>query len=174
VRNDTFFAAIPLVLQHLPKTIFACCAMQGQPEALDWVERLNIRDNVVLLPYLPREQVWALFRAAKVTVSISQHDGTPNSLLEAMACGCFPIAGDIESLREWIRPGQNGLLVDPSNPQELAQAIVRALSDQNLRSSAARINDQIVQTQAEIKMIQAKQAEFYRYFAERDHPPRGF
>lgn len=41
-----------------------------------------------------------LFRLADVTVSLSEDDGTPNTLLEAVACGCFPIAGDIESVRE--------------------------------------------------------------------------
>ena len=37
----------------------------------------------------------------------------PEAILEAMALGCFPIAGDIESVREWITPGVNGILVDP-------------------------------------------------------------
>ncbi|MCE5209077.1 MAG: glycosyltransferase family 4 protein [Chloroflexi bacterium] len=161
VRNDTFFAAIPLVLKQLPDTLFACCAMQGQPEALAWVERLKIHNEVVLLPYLPQEETWALFHIAQVSVSISQHDGTPNSLLEAMACGCFPIAGDIESLREWIQPGQNGLLVNPADPQELAEALVEALTHEELRKNAARINREIVETRAEKRFVQAQIDEFY-------------
>ena len=39
----------------------------------------------------------ALFRQAQVMLSITTHDGTPNTLLEGLASGCFPIAGDIES-----------------------------------------------------------------------------
>ena len=34
------------------------------------------------------------------------HDGTPNTLLEGMACGCLPVAGDLDSIREWLKPGQ--------------------------------------------------------------------
>jgi glycosyltransferase involved in cell wall biosynthesis len=164
VRNDTFFAAIPLVLQQIPDTLFACCAMQGQSEALDWVEHLKIHENVVLLPYLPQETTWALFKKAQVTASISQHDGTPNSLLEAMACGCFPVVGDIESMREWIRPNHNGLLVDPANPQDLAEALIKALTDGDLRQNASRINREIVETRVEKSIVQTKIKGFYQNF----------
>lgn len=165
VRNDTFFSAIPLLLERLPETLFACFAMQGQPEAQEWVERLNIQKQVLLLPYLPQQAAWSIFHSAQVTVSVSQHDGTPNSLLEAMACGCFPIAGDIESLREWIEPGQNGLLVDPSSPQELADALEKALNDDALRSQAARMNRQIVEQRASRDVIQAQLSGFYQHFS---------
>ncbi len=76
-----------------------------------------------------------LFRRAMVAVSPSEHDGTPNTLLEAMACGCFPVAGDIESVREWLVDGENALLVNPADPQVLAAAIIRALDDAGLRRS---------------------------------------
>lgn len=161
VRNDTFFAAIPLVLERLPDTLFACFAMQGQPEARGWLDRLKIHDSVELLPYLPQQAAWSIFHMTQVTVSVSQHDGTPNSLLEAMACGCFPIAGDIESLREWIEPGQNGLLVDPSSPRELADALVQALSDESLRGRAATLNRRIVEQRASRGVIQAQLRSFY-------------
>ncbi len=164
VRNDTFFAAIPLLLERLPETLFACFAMQSQPEAQEWVERLNIQNQVLLLPYLPQQAAWSIFHSAQVTVSVSQHDGTPNSLLEAMACGCFPIAGNIESLREWIIPGQNGLLIDPSSPRELADALEKALNDDALRSQAARMNRQIVEQRAERGVIQAQLSGFYSRF----------
>lgn len=51
-----------------------------------------------------------LFRLSSVAVSPSLHDGTPNTLLEAMDCGCIIVTGDIESVREWINDGENGSL----------------------------------------------------------------
>ena len=113
VRNDVFFKSIPIILKNKPGTHFICPAMAGEPMAHQWVQKLDISENVTLLPEQNRIQMSELYRKCRVFVSPSVHDGTPNTLLEAMACGCIPVAGDIESLREWITPGLNGLLFDP-------------------------------------------------------------
>lgn len=165
VRNDTFFSAIPLVLERRSDVVFACAAMAGQPEALYWMDRLNLHGKVHLLPHLPQPHLWSLFMRAAVTVSISQHDGTPNSLLEGMACGCFPIAGDIESLREWITPGINGLLVEPDKPQALAEAILLALDHPELRQSAAQRNACLVKERAGVDVVRSKIEDFYQSLA---------
>jgi glycosyltransferase involved in cell wall biosynthesis len=161
VRNDTFFQALPMVLERQPKTHFACCGMVGQPEALRWVERLGVGRQAHLLPFLSQTELWDLFMRAEVTVSVSQHDGTPNSLLEAMACSCFPVAGDIESLREWITPGVNGLLVPPDDPTALAGAILLALEKPELRASAARANLTIIEDRCERGRVLQSMTAFY-------------
>jgi glycosyltransferase involved in cell wall biosynthesis len=90
------------------------------------------------------EQMAALYQRAAVTVSLSEHDGTPNTLLEAMACGCFPVAGDLESIREWIESGSTGFLVDVNRPEDVAQAVLRALRAPELRRQAAVLNSRRV------------------------------
>ena len=162
VRNDIFFKAIPLVLERLPEVKFVCTAMMGQPEALRWIHRLNIVKNVRLLPYLTQQQLCDLFKRSKISISISDHDGTPNSLLEAMACGCFPIVGDIESLREWITPGVNGLLVKPDRPQALAEAIILALDSPELLEGARTMNKKLIRDRAEVGLVRAQMKVFYQ------------
>jgi glycosyltransferase involved in cell wall biosynthesis len=102
-----------------------------------------------------------LFRSAQVVVSPTIHDGTPNTLLEGMACGCFPVAGDLESIREWIKPGENGLLVDAGNPSALAAAILRGLNEPALRKSAAERNVSIIAERAEYTSNMERAAKFY-------------
>jgi glycosyltransferase involved in cell wall biosynthesis len=162
VRNDTFFQAIPFVLQKAPATLFACAGMQGQNEALDWVERLGISQNVRLLSFLPQQQLWKLFQRALVSVSVSQHDGTPNSLLEAMAIGCLPVVGDIESTREWVENGQNGFVVDPGDPSALADAILKGLENKGLRENAVKLNAGIIRERAERGMVAGLVSDFYQ------------
>ncbi len=162
VRNDVFFEAIPLVLQHHREVCFACPSMAGQPQALNWVKQLQIGPAVRLLPYLPQPQLWDLFHCADITVSVSTHDGTPNTLLEAMACGCFPIAGDLESLREWITPGVNGLLVEPSKPPALAEAVLQALERPEMRLKATEINLGLIRERAEVNLVRSQIEVFYR------------
>jgi glycosyltransferase involved in cell wall biosynthesis len=162
VRNDTFFKAIPLVLEKYPDVLFICPGMQGEKDAEKWVRKLAIEDQVDLLPFQSREQMAALFRMSHINLSITTHDGTPNTLLEAFACGCFPIAGDLESLREWISPGENGLLVDPNDPQALAQAIIHTISHPELRQQAREMNFQLVKERAEYGKVMMQAEDFYR------------
>lgn len=161
VRNDSFFKAIPLVLAACPETKFLCTSMQGEPQAMGWVKELGIEHAVELLPSFPHEKMGDVFRSAQIVVSPSIHDGTPNSLIEAMACGCFPVAGDLDSIREWITPGRNGLLVDPADPQSIADAILLGLEREDLRHEAAGLNTNIISARAEFGMNMKKVEEFY-------------
>jgi glycosyltransferase involved in cell wall biosynthesis len=160
VRVDTFFKSIPLVLGEYPQVHFVCASMAGQKEAEDWVRKLDIEKNVTLLPFLPQPELWQEFARSQISLSISEHDGTPNSLLEAMALGCLPICGDIESIRDWITSGENGLLVDPADPVALAKAMLAGLSSTELRSKAARLNLQIIEQKATVEKVRVLVKEF--------------
>ncbi|MEA3440357.1 MAG: glycosyltransferase family 4 protein [Chloroflexota bacterium] len=162
VNNQAFFHAAALVLKKRPAARFLCPAMDNEAQAQRWVERYNVSANVVLLPRQSKERMASLFRQAKVAVSPSTHDGTPNSLLEAMASGCLPIAGDIESLREWITPGVNGLLVNPNDPQEIADAILLGLEQDSLRRRAMVHNQQLIAERADYRTVMPEAADFYR------------
>lgn len=162
VRNDVFFQAVQQVGERLPAAAFICTGMAGDPQAERWVRDLGLQDKVELLPQQSRSQMAELFRCSAVSVSPSMHDGTPNTLLEAMACGCFPVAGDIESLREWITPGVNGDLVDPGNPEALAEAIINALLDPALRARAGRINRELIAGRADYRKVMPQAEYFYR------------
>ena len=161
IRNDAFFQAIPVVLAEHPAARFLCPAMSHEPQATKWVEELQLEDSVELMPRIPHGQMADLYRRAHLVVSPSTHDGTPNTLLEALACGCFPIAGDIESIREWFTDGENALLVDPADPRALAAAILRALDDQHLRKAARRANLEMIAARADYQTVMAQVEEFY-------------
>jgi glycosyltransferase involved in cell wall biosynthesis len=81
-----------------------------------------------------------------------------------MACNCFPIAGDIDSIREWIVPGVNGLLVDPHNPQGLTDAILLALSQTKLRDNARIYNQELIKSKAEIEIVEKLLSNYYSIF----------
>lgn len=161
VQNEAFFKAIPLVLRELPTAKFVCTGMAGQPQVLAWIKELGIQNAVELLENMPQAKLAERFREAMVVVSPTTHDGTPNSLIEAIACGCFPVAGDIESIREWIVDGENGFLVDPLDPEAIAKGILRAANDEALRQNGFTINQSAIAERAVFSESMKKVEAFY-------------
>jgi glycosyltransferase involved in cell wall biosynthesis len=86
---------------------------------------------------------------APIYVSMTAPDGASTTLLEAMARGAFPVLSDIPANREWVRHGENGILVRPACPAVLADALERVWRDVALRDSAARLNRALVQERAD-------------------------
>ncbi|MEW6086284.1 MAG: glycosyltransferase family 4 protein [Chloroflexota bacterium] len=162
VRNDTFFKSIPLVLAKHPNAKFVCTGMAGEEQGQKWIRELGIGDSVELLGLIPPDQIADLYRRAQIMVSPSVHDGTPNTLLEGMACGCFPVAGDLESIREWITPNENGLLFDSNDPQSISSALVEAIENKTLRAKAAGLNREIISARAEYGGNMQRADDFYR------------
>jgi glycosyltransferase involved in cell wall biosynthesis len=166
VRQDTFFAAIPKVLAVRPEVQFVAVDLRGWQWGEQWIERSRLKASVFLTGHLTQAEMAELYKQALITVSPTEHDGTPNSLLEALACGCFPICGNLPSIREWINDGINGILVDPSNPAALAQAILRALSDDQWRDRAASHNRQLVTENANYDQCMQRADLFYQEVIE--------
>jgi glycosyltransferase involved in cell wall biosynthesis len=162
VHQDVAFKSIPLILQKEPDAHFIFTGMHGQHQAEKWVRDLGIKENVSLLPFLPQEDLWALYTQSEVYVSLSSHDGTPNSFLEAIACGCFPIVGDIPSLQEWIKQGKNGYMVDPRDIQAAVNAVISALHDNTLRDQASKTNHEMVAARADVHQIKKIVQDFYQ------------
>ena len=78
------------------------------------------------------------------------------------------MVGDLESIREWIEDGVNGLFVDPGDPEALAEAVIRVLSDTDLRAQSAERNFQLIAERATNADVMAKAEEFYQSIG-RDH-----
>jgi len=85
-----------------------------------------------------------------------------------MACGCLPVCGNIESIREWITSGENGLLVDPQDPQAVANAIVNACQDKVLQEKSKKLNREIIRNKAEVSVVRRKIESFYKEFIHKE------
>ena len=82
------------------------------------------------LEYLgPVDDVRPAIAQARLYVLPSYREGTPRSVLEAMAMGRPIITCDVPGCRETVEHGVNGLLVPVRDPQSLADAIARLLDD---------------------------------------------
>lgn len=72
--------------------------------------------------------VWQYMKAAKLFCSVSFVEGQPNTVIEAMACGCPIVVSDIPAHREFISADM-AYFVDPKNPADIANKILTVLSN---------------------------------------------
>ena len=144
--------AIPWVLKGAPNTKFLIAGEGGERERLESeVQSLNIASSVQFMGKVPHDEMPDLLSRTDIYVSTSLSDGTSVSLLEAMACGAFPVVTDIPANREWIEDGNNGFLVPTEDEVSLAKRILEAMNQRELVASARQKNREIVEKRAHLK-----------------------
>jgi glycosyltransferase involved in cell wall biosynthesis len=85
------------------------------------------------LDYVPNEQVVPLLQMADV-VAMPYRAITQSGILQiAYACGRPVVATRVGGLPDVIEHERSGLLVEPENPDDLAQGLIRAINDKALR-----------------------------------------
>jgi glycosyltransferase involved in cell wall biosynthesis len=115
-----------------------------------------------VLPPSLHSDILRLLGRSRIAIGLGMSDGSPNTLLEAMIMGAFPIQSDTISTGEWIESGKNGFLVPPEDPEEVAVAIRRALSDAALVEHAAEINTHIADERLDRECIRSKVVSLYK------------
>lgn len=165
VRTDVFFAALSAVLEREPDVHVLCPGMADSAEARRLRALVAHGERVHLLPWLEAPVMAELFRASRLSVSLSTHDGTPNTLLEAMACGTLPLVSPIESVLEWVTDRHNGLVVAGDDPAGVAEAMLDALHDDDLWAAARRVNVEMVGRRAAIAGCRSVIDDMYRSVA---------
>jgi glycosyltransferase involved in cell wall biosynthesis len=115
---------------------------QGELEA-DLRQRLAAADlasRVTLLGF--QANPWKFMARATVFVLTSRYEGFGNVLIEAMACGLPVVATASYGTREIVRHDESGLLVEAHEPDAVAAALERILTDASLHNrmrAAARV-----------------------------------
>ena len=113
-------------------------AGRATADAQPWLDRINrppLQGFVRHLGYVDANDRRALYEGAQMLVQPSFEEGFGMPVLEAMTLGVPVVAANRGSLPEVL--GGAGLLVDPDQPEDIAQAIARLLNDEALAASCA-------------------------------------
>ncbi|MDD5015861.1 MAG: glycosyltransferase family 1 protein [Atribacterota bacterium] len=104
----------------------------GNSNIHNLLKQFNLsKKHVKFLGYVDAEDLVYLYSGAEVFILPSLYEGFGLPILEAMACGCPVITSNISSMPEVS--GGAALLVNPSNTQEIAEAIYRVVINSSLR-----------------------------------------
>jgi glycosyltransferase involved in cell wall biosynthesis len=161
------FEALKLVWDRIkPCTIYM---LTVNPEAKMWFFTVpdEIRTSSRTFTGIPREEVIALMSRSRVMLAPSLVDGVPNSLYEAMACGSFPIISPLETITPILENEKNALFARNLYPEEIADSLVRAMTDDRLVDNAATLNVEIVTRLADRREIERRVVDYYGKLAGR-------
>ena len=100
------------------------------------VKQSGLEDRVIFTGFVEDDDLPLLMNAADLLVFPSLYEGFGIPPLEAMACGTPVVASNASSIPEVV--GDAALLFDPYNIEEMADAMYRALTDEQLRNELRR------------------------------------
>ena len=107
----------------------------------DMAEEMGIADCVEFTGFLKPEKVKEHMLKSDVLVLPSMTEGLPRVIIEAMAVGLPIIATDVGSVRELVRDGENGFLVQPMDIDALTKAFLNLAGDRE-RAKKMGLNSQ--------------------------------
>ncbi len=108
------------------------------------------------------EDILSLHGSARISIGLSISDAISISLLEAMIMGSFPIQSNTSCADEWLRDGESGFIVPAEDSAPIAEAIKRAVADDELVDRAAEINLGIARARLDNKVIKPQVLEMYK------------
>jgi len=130
-----------------------------------WTLPKRIRAGCVLKGRVPRSEVLEAMTHARVMIAPSLIDGIPNTMLEAMASGALPIVSPLETIRGVVEEKRNVLFARNLYPKEIASALVRAMTEDELVDAAAARNLELVRQIANRNEVRARVVSFYEALA---------
>lgn len=98
------------------------------------LERLGLKpdDDVIVLGNVPAEKMPLLYASADVFVFPSVKEGWGLVLLEAMSAGVPVVSSNIAPMTEFLRDGENAILVSPKDYKALAHGVISVIEGREL------------------------------------------
>jgi glycosyltransferase involved in cell wall biosynthesis len=104
----------------------------------------------------------SLYRRAHIVCLPSYREGLPKALLEACAVGRAIVATDVPGCREAVGHGENGFLVQPRSPKELAEAIGALLEDAALRRKMGAASRKKAEREFDVRAVVRATLDVYK------------
>jgi glycosyltransferase involved in cell wall biosynthesis len=180
---DLLIRALPTVLERQPGTLFRFAGMDtltgpgrtSMRSHLDSLLPSDERSRVDFCGHLARPQLEEVLRSATVCVFPSRYEGLPMVCLEAMAYGKAIVATNIPGFCELLSDGETGLIVREEDPKSLASALVKLLSDSQLRARLGNAARETARSQFHGTVVAKSMLRVYRASIATDdsHRPSG-
>ena len=165
-RSLNVLKALLLLKKELKN--YKIIVFSADKEIINFEKKLNLSDHINISVYgrnknLPHLEIIKLMGESLIYIGNSISDGIPNTLLEAIIMGAFPIQTNPGgATEEIITHRENGLLInDPENIEEIKDHVLVALSNSKLIEKAFIINQMEIKPGYEINRIKSQVLKAY-------------
>lgn len=168
--------AVPKVVSKHPNVEFVIIGddtknAKGQSSELDKLKAAIGRDGtgqyIEFINRVPLNDLPGYYRSADICVVPSVYDNSPYTCLEAMSCGRPVIGTTGGGTKEYLSHDESGIIVEPKDPDAIAQALLALLDDENLRKQMSEKARERVLQHFQRKEIARQTAELYKLAAQR-------
>jgi glycosyltransferase involved in cell wall biosynthesis len=132
--NDLAIRAFAVLRHAYPSARLSIAGSGPELESLQSLARtLDVESSVRFTGRLEVADMVALYQQADLVLNPSRADNTPNSILEALACGIPVVSSNVGGVPFLVEHGRTAWLVPPESPDHLAAGMDRVLRDSELR-----------------------------------------
>ena len=175
-RLDIYMKGLDVLIESFHKlsdnAVMLKIAGSGLKKNRDKIEQLinryQLSSRVQLLGRISDEEKKEFLQQAAFVVMPSRFEGWGIAAIEAAACGKAVIGTNIPGLQDAIIDGKTGLLIEPNNPEVLADAMQTLLQDENLCTSLGQ-NARSWAESFKWDVIAEKQEAFYKEILRRSN-----
>ena len=163
-RGLVVIKAVQSIQKAIEKLGFEVVVFGAHPIVVDYVKDNKLPFQVYDRHGLAHNELLQLMGESAIYLGNSISDGMPNTLLEAIIMGAFPIQSNPGNVTaEIITDGKNGFLIDnPNNEKAIADLILRVLQEPTLLEEAKEINQNIAKERLAYSVNQQKIVALYQ------------
>ncbi|MBI2674986.1 MAG: glycosyltransferase family 4 protein [Candidatus Aenigmarchaeota archaeon] len=173
--------AASLVVKKVPNAVFV---IKGVFHDKDYGEKImkQIRDNglakhfIIIKEWLDEEKLAAMMASADIAAimhmpTLLTETASPDKLYEYLASGLPVVSTNLKNLRKWVLPKKTGLLAH-HNPEDIAQAIIKLLTDDDLRKMISKNARRLCENKWNWDNEMGKVESVYQKLAKGNHSKR--
>ena len=137
----------------------------GDGERRSHLERLTVErgltKQVRFLGWVDRDKIVDIYRRADLYVTATTWEGMPNSVLEGMACGLPVVATRASGLKELVREGGNGYLIDVNDTATFTDRLAELINNPYERQRMGKESRKIAEREFDWVHIAKQYVEIY-------------
>lgn len=160
--HDALFAIAPALVAACPQIKFLLVGdgvWRGRFEQM--ARAAGLQDHFIFTGLVPPGEIPSLFGIMDILVHLSEREGLPRALPQALAAGRPVVAFDCDGAREVCRDGETGFLVRPGHLHGLTERLLLLARDAKLRAELAARGREFVRANFAVELMIANLHRLY-------------